>query len=119
MLHVFGIPNCDSVKKATHWLKNTGLEFTFHDVKKEGISIAQLQQWSQQIDWTLLLNKKSTTWQGLQGTDQATANEPIAAFALINMHPTLLKRPVIVWPNSSVTVGFSLPTFETHTGAIL
>ncbi len=92
---VYGIPNCDSVKKARQWMEAHQVAHHFHDFKKHGLEAADLDLWLSQVDWTVLLNRKGTTWRGL---DAATAKR------LMLLHPSLVKRPLVV-ADQKVTVG--------------
>lgn len=93
-LTVYGIPNCDSVKKALAHLKAAGLEFTFHDFKKAGVSDTLLQAWLTQVDLDTLINRKGTTWRQLSESEQAASTHPETALALLREKPSLIKRPV-------------------------
>lgn len=95
MVTVYGIPNCDSVKKATSWLTKHKVEFSFHNYKQQGISKAKLKQWSKKFGWEKLLNKKSTTWRNLTPGEQQNLTTESAAIALMVQQPTVIKRPVI------------------------
>jgi Spx/MgsR family transcriptional regulator len=106
MLHVYGIPNCNTVKKVLDQLKSEGQHITFHDFKKEGISKAKLEAWSKAVGWEALVNKKGTTWRGLLPEVQASITNKTNAFALMQDKPSIIKRPVIEWPEGRVTVGF-------------
>ena len=105
---VYGIPNCDTVKKARTWLTE-GFEFVFHDFKKQGPPEKNLNHWLKQIGWETVVNRKGTSWRKLSTLEQAsvTSNESAKPFLLAN--PSLIKRPVIEWQsgtNSEITVGF-------------
>ncbi len=105
MIQVYGIKNCDTVKKALKWLTANAVEFAFHDFKKEGASKAQLQSWCQLIDWQLLLNRRGTTWRKLSAEQQADLTQA-KAIALMSEHTSLIKRPV--WQfDHEVMVGFT------------
>ncbi|MDB5814495.1 MAG: ArsC family transcriptional regulator [Rhodocyclales bacterium] len=93
-IKLYGIPNCDTVKKARSWLTTQGVEYAFHDFRKDGLTQAQLQGWLQQADWKVLLNTRGTTWRKLPDSDRV---EPTAqkAQALMLAHPSLIKRPVV------------------------
>lgn len=106
MIHLYGIPNCDTVKKSLDFLKKNGLECTFHDFKKEGVTAAKLKTWCKAIGREMLLNKKSTTWRGLTPEDQAHASSEKGAIALMQEKTSLIKRPVAEWPNGRITAGF-------------
>lgn len=103
---VYGIPNCDSVKKARTWLDSQGWDFEFHDFKKQGVPEAQLQQWLQACGWELVLNRKGTTWRKLDATTQAAVQDAASAKALMLEQASVIKRPVIAWPSGAVTVGY-------------
>lgn len=111
---LYGIPNCDTVKKARAWLTEAQIAVQFHDFKKQGVPADLLAQWVVQLGWEALLNRKGTTWRKLDPTVQAGVHNAASAQALMLAHPSVIKRPVVVWhPNSShaVTVGFDVPTF--------
>lgn len=109
-LHLYGIPNCDTVKKARRWLDERGVAYTFHDFKKEGISQNKLLQWADQVGWETLLNRKGTTWRQLPDTDKVDvdANKSIA---LMQRQPSIIKRPVVE-SKAGVIVGFDESRFE-------
>jgi arsenate reductase len=107
MITVYGIPNCDTIKKTLDWLKANQLDFELHDYKKSGISKSLLQQWSKQVDWTLLLNRKSTTWKACTPDEQAAASKKAGAIALMTEKTSLIKRPVIEQDGIVIAVGFN------------
>ncbi len=76
MLKVFGIPNCDTIKKTQKWLISKKIKFEFHDYKKQGITKKQLNDWCRAVDWEVLLNKRSRTWKELSENDQSTSPKP-------------------------------------------
>ena len=94
-MKVYGIPNCNTVKKATYWLKDNKIEFEFHDYKKKGISREKLQEWSKELGWEKLLNKKGTTWRSLPADQQQKVTDENAAIELMIAKPSVIKRPVI------------------------
>ena len=111
---VYGIPNCDSVKRARAWLSEKGTAFAFHDFKKNGVPPARLDAWIAALGWEPLVNRKGTTWRGLDQDLRAGTADAASARALILSHPSVIKRPVIEWRGGSVTVGFDpgrWPTF--------
>jgi Spx/MgsR family transcriptional regulator len=112
MITVYGIPNCDTIKKTLDWLKANNIDFEFHDYKKSGISKSQLQQWSKQVDWELLLNKKSTTWKACTNEEQMAATKKAGAIALLAERTSLIKRPVIEKDGVVLAVGFDKVTPE-------
>jgi len=92
---VYGIKNCDTVKKALTWLKEHELTYEFHDFKKEGISEDRLIKWSEQLGWEALLNKRGTTWKQLDQQTKESIIDSLSAFALMQAKPSVIKRPVI------------------------
>ena len=94
MTTIFGIKNCDTMKKAFVWLDNHGVRYEFHDYKTAGIDIARLKDWSKQVGWEVLLNSHGTTWRKLSPTQQAHLDES-KALKLMSEHPSLIKRPVL------------------------
>lgn len=104
---VYGIPNCDSVKKARAWLSQQGLDFEFHDFKKQGVPEAKLEGWLQACGWEVVLNRKGTTWRQLDSATQAAVQDAESAKALMLQQASVIKRPVIEWPSGSVTVGYT------------
>lgn len=108
MVTLYGIPNCDTVKKARAWLTAQGLAHTFHDFKKHGVPADRLAVWSQAVSWERLLNRQGTTWRKLGAEVQASACDAAGAQALMLAHPSVVKRPVVEWQASGVpvTVGF-------------
>lgn len=114
MLKVFGIPNCDQVKKSQKWLKDHGIEFEFHDYKKQGITKKQLSDWCKMAEWEVLLNKRSRTWKEICGkelSDKDSSNlSQSKAITLMQQHPTLIKRPVIE-NGKVITIGFDEKVF--------
>ena len=104
---VYGIPNCDSVKKARAWLTAQGIAHEFHDFKKQGVPEAALDQWLVQCGWETVLNRKGTTWRQLAPEVQAGVRDASSARALMLVQASVIKRPVIAWPAGTVTVGYS------------
>ncbi len=112
MYKVYGIPNCDTVKKALTWLKDHNIPFEFHNYKTEGITAEKLKVWSKQVGWEVLLNKKSTTWKGIDPAVQATVTSVKNAVSLMKENTSLIKRPVIELNNEVVGVGFDAASYE-------
>ena len=106
-LIVYGIPNCDSVKKARTWLSDQGLNATFHDFKKQGVPGAALDAWVAACGWETVLNRKGTTWRKLDTAVQARVTDAASAKAVMLEHASTIKRPVIAWPSGQITVGFT------------
>jgi len=116
MIHVYGIPNCGSVKKALDFLKNHAPDFTFHDFKKEGITSSKLKTWAKTTGWEILLNKKGTTWKGLSPELQSSANNAAGAAALMQQYTSVIKRPVVEWADGSISVGYDEGLYKTKLG---
>ena len=118
-LKLYGIKNCDTVKKARQWLEAHEIAYDFHDFRSDGISVEMVNRWLQTVPADELLNRRSTTWKSLDChiRDQLVA-EDIAA--LLVGHPTLIKRPVLerddLQRDNSVSVGFSNNTYNTYFG---
>ena len=106
-LTVYGIPNCNSVKKARAWLTEHGLDYVFHDFKKHGVPEAQLDAWLASCGWETVLNRKGTTWRKLDATTQGSVTDAATAKALMLAQASVIKRPIIAWPSGKITVGFA------------
>ncbi len=105
MIILYGIPNCDSVKKARAWLSERGQAYTFHDFKKQGVPPGQLARWTQAAGWEKLLNRKGTTWRQLDAAAQAAVVDGASAQSLMLANASAIKRPVVDW-GDGITVGF-------------
>jgi Spx/MgsR family transcriptional regulator len=103
---VYGIPNCDTVKRARAWLDGQGLPYGFHDFKKAGVPPPGLDDWLGAVGWELLLNRKGTTWRKLDDAQRLTAHDAPGARALMLAQPSVIKRPVVQWADGHITVGF-------------
>lgn len=91
---LYGIANCDTVRKARAWLDQRGIAYAFHDYKKEGADPAKLAAWSDAAGWDALLNRRGTTYRGLSEGDKADIDRA-KALRLMQAHPALIKRPVV------------------------
>ena len=105
MTIVYGIKNCDTMKKAFAWLDAHGVPYDFHDYKKTGIELAKLKAWSKQAGWEVLLNTRGTSWRKLSPAQQADMTQGKALDLMVE-NPSLIKRPVLE-EGSGVLVGFS------------
>ena len=106
MIRLYGIPNCDTVKKARTWCDQHGVAYEFVDFKKAPPSVEQLQQWLAAVPLTTLLNKKGTTWRKLDPAQQAQAEHNAGTIALMQTHPSVIKRPVLQC-GERIIVGFN------------
>jgi len=94
-LTLYGIPNCDTVKKARTWLAGHGLAHGFHDFKKQGVPPESLDRWLATLGWEALLNRKGTTWRRLDPARQAAVRDAASARALMVEQPSVIRRPVV------------------------
>lgn len=104
-IHFYGIPNCDTVKKARLWLEANGIEYAFHDYKKEGADQGKVASWIAEQGVDLVLNKRGTTFRKLSDDEKAKAEDSHEAVALLVQHPSMIKRPVVEHPGG-ILVGF-------------
>ena len=109
---VYGISNCDTVKKARAWLTAQGVDYEFHDFKKQGVPERQLDRWIDALGWEELVNRKGTTWRTLDAATQAGLVDAGSAIAVMKANSSVIKRPVVQWPDGQVTVGFDAQAWE-------
>ena len=102
---IYGIKNCDTMKKAFAWLDGAGVAYDFHDYKKSGIDPATLTRWCAQLGWEALVNKRGTTWRKLTPKQQAIDTQS-AAVQLMQEFPSLIRRPVLETAGGQLLVGF-------------
>lgn len=103
---VYGIPNCNTVKKARTWLTENGFEYKFHDFKKEGVTAAKLQEWCAVFGWEVVLNKKGTTWKKLTAEQQLAVKDEKSAIAVLLENTSAIKRPVVEVDGKAVLISF-------------
>lgn len=101
----YGIPNCDTVKKARKWLDAKGVEYVFHDYKKEGADPEKVKSWIAEHGVETVLNKRGTTYRKLSDSEKESAADSNEAVALLVQHPSMIKRPVVEHPDGTL-VGF-------------
>lgn len=104
MITIYGIKNCDTMKKAFKWLDKHGVEYQFHDFKKEGIDTKTLASWSKKVGWETLLNRRGTTWRKLPNKVKETISEK-SAIQIMAEQPSIIKRPVLK-KGANYQVGF-------------
>ena len=102
---LYGIPNCDQVKRARLWLATHQVDYTFHDFKKQGLSAALARRWLDAAGVERVINRKGTTWRGLDDARKALGDKASGAITLITEQPSLVKRPVLDC-NGSITISF-------------
>jgi Spx/MgsR family transcriptional regulator len=105
-LHLYGIPNCGSVKQARAWLEKVGCDYIFHDYKKEGVSPERIAGWIAAAGLEAVVNRKGTTFRALSEEDKARALDPASAPALLAAYPSLIKRPILEYAGG-LLVGFN------------
>jgi len=94
VITLYGIKNCDTVKKARKWLENQSVEYTFHDVREDGLDPKTVELWLEKLGWEIVVNKRSTTWKDLDQAARDTMNNASAQEAILK-YPTLFKRPLL------------------------
>ena len=113
---LYGIANCDTVKKARAWLAEHGVEVRFHDFKKAGVPAAHLRQWIGAVGWERLLNRQGTTWRKLDPATQAAVTDAASAAALLQAQPSAIRRPVVEWDDGAITVGLAPDDWSARIG---
>ena len=103
---LYGIPNCDTVKKARAWLQANAIDAQFIDFKKGGVAPARLDAWLASAGWETLLNRKGTTWRKLGDALRGAVVDTASARQLMLEQPSVIKRPVVEWGAADITVGF-------------
>jgi arsenate reductase (glutaredoxin) len=106
MYTVYGIPNCDTIKKTFTWLKAHKIAYKFHDYKKQNITAGKLKIWSRQAGWENILNKKSSTWRELDKTVQEKITNEKVAIKIMMENTSIIKRPVIELNETIIALGF-------------
>jgi arsenate reductase len=111
-MQLFGISNCDTVKKARVWLAENGINMPFHDFKKQGISEERLLYWLKQLDWEQLVNRRGTTWRQLPDDTKAAVCDEASAIRLMLEKPSVIKRPVLEM-DGKIVLGFDETIYQT------
>ncbi|OAM52627.1 arsenate reductase [Methylovorus sp. MM2] len=105
-MKLYGIPNCNTVKKARSWLDEHGIAYEFHDFKKQGINDATLSNWLSQYPWEKLVNRAGMTWRGLDENTKSGVTDNASATTLMKNKTSVIKRPVLVQDNKILSLGF-------------
>lgn len=105
-MQLYGIPNCNTVKKARDWLQAHHIAYTFHDFKKQGIDEATVNSWLAQYPWDKLINRAGLTWRGLDSATKSGIINNASAIALMQAKTSLIKRPVLVKDGKILALGF-------------
>jgi Spx/MgsR family transcriptional regulator len=103
---LYGIPNCDTVKRARAWLAGQGRAALFHDFKKAGVPAERLDAWADALGWERLLNRQGTAWRKLDDALRGSVVDAASAKRVMREHSSTIKRPVVEWPGGAITVGF-------------
>ena len=114
MVKIYGIPNCDTMKKARRWLKDNGIEYEFHDYKRLGVPEKELNNWVRRAGWETVLNKRGTTWRKLDDSVRNSVDEA-SAIKLMLANPSIIKRPVLV-SGELLLIGFRQEDYQQLTG---
>ncbi|HTB52056.1 MAG TPA: ArsC family reductase [Ferruginibacter sp.] len=107
---IYGIPNCDTVKKTLDWFKKNKIDYEFHDYKRSGITKSKLETWSKKVGWETLLNKKGTSWRKLTPEEQEKVTNQTAAIKVMMENNSIIKRPVVE-AGEKLLVGFNETDF--------
>ncbi len=110
MTVLYGIKNCDTVRKTRKWLEAQNIEYTFHDVRSDGLDKKDLSAWVKAVGWEVLLNRRGTTWRQLPDADKENINQT-GAVQLMLAQPAMIKRPVLVH-KKGIHVGFKPAEYE-------
>jgi arsenate reductase len=110
-MKLYGIPNCNTVKKARTWLDEHGVSYTFHDFKKQGIDAATLASWLSQTPWEKLVNRAGMTWRGLSEETKSSIIDNASAIKLMVEKTSVIKRPVLIKDDKIVCLGFDETTY--------
>jgi Spx/MgsR family transcriptional regulator len=111
-MKLYGIPNCDTVKRARAWLAAQGHDAAFHDFKKAGVPPERLDVWLAASGWERLLNRKGTMWRKLDEAQRQAVSDAASARALMLLQPSVIKRPVVEWDDGRITVGFDAASWS-------
>jgi len=110
-LTMYGIKNCDTIKKARKYLESQGVDYQFHDYRADGLDAALLQRFIDTLGWQALLNTRGTTWRKLEEAARNAVDNPATALKLMLAQPAIIKRPLLCAPDGSMLLGFSETTY--------
>jgi arsenate reductase len=111
---IYGIKNCDTVKKALNWLKTNNIAYEFHDYKSKGITEHKIQSWVNQVGWEELINKKGTTWRQLDDVYKGSITNEAAAISLMLDKTSIIRRPIIEHEGKLITIGFDEQEYKEY-----
>lgn len=110
-MKLYGIRNCNTVKKARTWLDEHGHAIPFHDFKKDGVDKPMLERWLKRVDWQALVNKQGTTWKKLSDDEKSAVTDESGAILLMLEKPSVIKRPVLE-SDDRIILGFDEKTYS-------
>lgn len=111
-MKLYGIANCNTVKKARDWLEQHCAEYQFHDFKKQGLEAELAQSWLQQIGWESLINRKGLTWRGLSAEQKQIVTDNTSALPLLLEKTSVIKRPLLEQDGKLLHIGFDDASYE-------
>ena len=111
-MKLYGIPNCNTVKKARQWLADHRVDVSFHDFRKDGVSEALLRNWLKQAPWDKLVNRAGMTWRSLPDDAKAAVRDDATAIALMLDKPSVIKRPVLEKGGKILYLGFDEAAYQ-------
>lgn len=114
MIEVYGIPNCDTVKKARVWLTENHIDYTFQDFKKIDLPETTLTNWIQTFGLDTVINKRGTTWRKLSGDEKALCADPSTAAPIILSNLSMVKRPIVVVDSQASLIGFVVDDWQNY-----
>jgi len=106
MIKLYGIPNCNTVKKARDWLDTNNIAYEFHDFKKQGVDAAIINSWLKQYPWEKLINRAGLTWRGLDEATKSSIKDNTSATALMQAKTSVIKRPILIKDGRILALGF-------------
>lgn len=111
---LYGIKNCDTIKKARRWLEEQHQEYRFHDYRVDGLDLSLLRTFVDELGWEALLNTRGTTWRRLDEAQRASITTADAAMALMLEMPAIIKRPLLCTPGKPMLLGFTASSYELY-----
>lgn len=111
---LYGIKNCDTIKKARRWLEEQHQEYRFHDYRVDGLDLSLLRSFVDELGWEALLNTRGTTWRRLDEAQRASITTADAAMALMLETPAIIKRPLLCSPGKPMLLGFTASSYELY-----
>lgn len=113
-MKLYGIPNCNTVKKAQDWLKQNGFDFEFHDFKKKGVTAEKLNEWFDAFGWEKVINKAGLTFKKLSKEEQETINSPAKVISYLIENTSAIKRPIVEMDGKAVLLGFKEDEYQSR-----